>query len=112
MQAQHVPAQVRSIATVKPITTILAALAPEDGILTITGPRCPEPAMYVPVARSITNVQTAVQLKPDLMPQHRLIMVEPDAMCDIPAHGIHTVRQVDNMCGTVITIFCVPGAVR
>jgi len=104
------PAQALNIATAKPITTILAVFVPAEGILTTLGLRCPEPAMYVPVARSITSVQTAVQLKPDLMPQHRLIMVEPDAMCDIPAHGIHTVRQVDNMCGTVITTFCVATA--
>ena len=104
------PAQALNIATAKPITTILAVFVPAEGILTTTGPKRLEQVMCVPVAQSITNVRIAVQLKPDLMPQHRLIMVEPDAMCDIPAHGIHTVRQVDNMCGTVITTFCVATA--
>ena len=104
------PAQVLNIATAKLITTILAAFAPEEGILTTIGLKRPEPVMCVPVARSTTNVRTAAQPKPALMLQHRLIMAGPDAMCDTPAHGIHTVRQVDNMYGTVITTFCVATA--
>ena len=106
------PAQALNIATAKPITTILAVFVPAEGILTTLGLRCPELVMYVPVARSITSVQTAVQPKPALMLQHRLIMAGPDAMCDTPAHGIHTVRQVDNMYGTVITTFCVVTAAQ
>ena len=101
------PAQALNIATAKPITTILAVFVPAEGILTTLGLRCPELVMYVPVARSITSVRTAVQPKPALMKQPLLTMTERDAMCDTLAPGIPTARQRDSTYGMVITTFYV-----
>ena len=101
------PAQALNIATAKPITTILAVFVPAEGILTTLGLRCPELVMYVPVARSITSVQTAVQPRPAPMQQPPLTTVEQGAIRGTLVRGIPTALQVDSMFGMVITTFCV-----
>ena len=112
MLVRLVQEQVRNTVTARPTTMMFAVFALEDDTSITAGLKPQEPVTFAPEEQFITVALTVVQQRRVPMRQRHLITGEHDATSSTPVPGIPTARLPGNMCGTVITIFCVPGAVR